>query len=58
MARGRKVPAAGTPLLGYRTGFAESYELGKEIGRGGNGVVRLAVHKPSGARCSVRRHCH
>ena len=41
MAWGKKQPSDKAPHLGYSSGFAERYELGKEIGRGGNGVVRL-----------------
>lgn len=36
------------PKLGYLGGFAEQYELGQQLGKGGNGVVRLAVHKQTG----------
>lgn len=35
--------------LGYTKGFAEAYELGKELGRGGNGVVRHATQRATGA---------
>jgi serine/threonine protein kinase len=45
-------------VLGYQTNFSDQYELGKELGRGGNGVVRLAVHKPSGALCHRQRAPH
>ena len=50
------------PHLGYLEGFADSYTFVKELGKGGNGVVRLAVHRQSGAcqqprqplcRCSI-----
>ena len=63
--RRRGQPAAGgmqprrkkreVPQLGYMPGLEEAYELGKEIGRGGNGVVRLARHRTTGALRSPPR---
>ncbi len=44
------------PNLGYKRGLDDAYELGKEIGRGGNGVVRLARHKASGAHRAMPVH--
>lgn len=41
------------PDLGYRKGFADAFELQRELGRGGNGVVRLAKHIPTGGPRSV-----
>lgn len=36
--------------LGYKAGFEEQYELQDQaiLGKGGNGVVRLARHKATG----------
>ncbi|PRW33251.1 calcium-dependent kinase 17-like [Chlorella sorokiniana] len=42
------------PDLGYKRGLEETYELGKEIGRGGNGVVRLVRHRASGRSFAVK----
>lgn len=36
------------PVLGYLEGFAETFELGKELGKGGNGIVRLGRHRQTG----------
>lgn len=44
------------PTLGYKTGFEEQYELQQQLGKGGNGVVRLARHKPSGEAQREGRH--
>ena len=52
MAFGRKKEPA--PTLGYKQGFADLYELEKELGKGGNGVVRLARHKATGGRAAAR----
>jgi hypothetical protein len=38
----------GAPKLGYLEGFADAYTVVKELGKGGNGVVRLAVHRQTG----------
>lgn len=43
------------PHLGYQPGLEDAYELGKEIGRGGNGVVRLARHWATGATAQPRQ---
>ena len=37
------------PRLGYLERFADSYTFVKELGKGGNGIVRLAVQRQSGA---------
>lgn len=46
MGLGRKRAAA--PSLGYAREFAAAYQLGRELGRGGNGVVHLATHTETG----------
>ena len=37
------------PSLGYKRGFAEAYSVQRELGRGGNGVVRLATQLATGS---------
>jgi calcium-dependent protein kinase len=43
-------PAANAPLpdLGYSRGIEDKYEWGKELGRGGNGVVRVVRDRKTG----------
>ena len=43
-------PAAGAPLpdLGFPRGLEDKYEWGRELGRGGNGVVRVVRDRATG----------
>ena len=45
------------PKLGYLEGFADHYDIQKELGKGGNGLVRLAVHKQSGISLHLGTGC-
>ncbi len=45
----RKREAQVAPTLGYESGFSQAYQLERELGRGGNGVVCLATHVATGA---------
>ncbi|KAL4458324.1 hypothetical protein ABPG75_013189 [Micractinium tetrahymenae] len=42
------------PTLGYKSGFAQAYVLERELGRGGNGVVRLATQVTTGRKFAVK----
>ncbi|GAB4824010.1 hypothetical protein N2152v2_011056 [Parachlorella kessleri] len=42
------------PRLGYLEGFDDTYAFVKELGKGGNGVVRLAIHRQSGREFAVK----
>ena len=45
------------PTLGYDSGFSQSYQLERELGRGGNGVVRLATQIATGAMPASSVQC-
>lgn len=45
MGRKKREPA---PALGYKSDFAQAYQLERELGKGGNGVVRLATQIATG----------
>jgi serine/threonine protein kinase len=40
--------------LGYLRGLEEHYDVGKVLGKGGNGTVRLATHKETGRQVAVK----
>ncbi|KAG2498875.1 hypothetical protein HYH03_003067 [Edaphochlamys debaryana] len=42
------------PWMGYPTDLEEKYELTKELGRGGNGVVRIAVDRDTGTEYACK----
>ncbi|KAL4423096.1 hypothetical protein ABPG77_004779 [Micractinium sp. CCAP 211/92] len=50
----RKREAQVAPTLGYESGFSQAYQLERELGRGGNGVVCLATNVATGRKFAVK----
>lgn len=46
--------AVSIPLLGYKTNIEETYSIGCEIGRGGNGVVRVIKYNETGEEFALK----
>ena len=54
-ARERVENAEGSkPGFGFATGLEDQYELGQELGRGGNAVVRVARDRRSGRELACK----
>ncbi|EFJ50069.1 hypothetical protein VOLCADRAFT_89054 [Volvox carteri f. nagariensis] len=41
-------PCSQVPVLGYKMNIEEKYLIGRELGKGGNGVVRVVVNRETG----------
>ena len=56
MARGqrKRAPPPDEPPLGYSTDLEERYEIGKVLGAGGMGVVRLATDRKTGVEYALK----
>jgi calcium-dependent protein kinase len=45
------------PCLGYQAGIEEKYKFDREVGKGGNGIVRVVVNRETGEEFACKSIC-